>query len=72
MEMADVSLFERLKSWGWIVMVVAVIAFLVVLGLAFVVPAITIALVGLAVAFVGGFVIQIYGSLRIWLSKRSS
>jgi len=62
------------------VMIVTVIAFLVVMGLSLVfglgingtstLPVISLALIGLAIVFVGGFTIQIYGSTRIWLSRR--
>jgi hypothetical protein len=64
------------------VMVVTVIAFLVVMGLSLVfglginglstLPVISLALIGLAVVFVGGFAIQIYGSTRIWLRRRAA
>ncbi|MEM3594150.1 MAG: hypothetical protein QXS27_05450 [Candidatus Jordarchaeaceae archaeon] len=80
--MADVRSFERLRSWGWMVMVVTVIAFLVVLGLSLVfssginglstLPIISITLVGLAIVFVGGFLIETYGRTRIWLRRRAA
>ena len=78
--MVDVRLFERLRSWGWIVMLVTIVAFLVVTGLSLVfglgfngistLPNISLALIGLAIVFVAGFTIQFYGSARIWLSRR--
>ena len=80
--MADVRLFERFRSLGWMVMLVTVVAFLVVLGLSLVfgsginglstLPVISLALIGLAIVFVGGFTIQIYGSTRIWLRRRAA
>ena len=70
MEMTYIRSFERFKFWGWMVMVLCVIAFLVVLGVSFVLPAFTLAIVGVAIAFVGGVALQIYGSTRIWLSRR--
>lgn len=64
------------------VMVMTVIAFLVVLGLSlvfgsginglFTLPPVSLALIGLSIVFVGGFLIQIYGSTRIWLRRRAA
>lgn len=81
-EMADTSLFERYRFWGWVVTDVVVIAFFVVLGLSMVfgvgingistLPSISLVLVGLAVFFIVGLGFEIYGSVRIWLSRRRS
>ncbi len=80
--MADTSLFERFRFWGWVVTDVAVIAFFVVLGLSMVfgvgingmstLPIISLVLVGLAVFFIVGLGFEIYGSIRIWLTRRRS
>lgn len=82
MEVTEVGLFERYRSWGWRITVLCIIAFLVVLGLSFVfglgingiftLPIISLALIGLAVVFVGGLLIEIYGSIRIWLRRRGT
>lgn len=82
MAVTEVSLFERFRFWGWRVTVVSIIAFLVVLGLSFVfglgingiftLPIISLALLGLAVVFIGGLILEIYGSIRIWLRSRST
>ncbi len=78
--MTEVSLFERYRFWGWVVTDLSIIAFFVVLGLSLVfglgingastLPIISFALIGLAIVFVGGLVFEIYGSTKIWLSKR--
>ncbi|MEM2144131.1 MAG: hypothetical protein QW279_02130 [Candidatus Jordarchaeaceae archaeon] len=78
--MSGIRLFELFRSLGWMVMLVAVAAFLVVIGLSMVfglgikgistLPSISLVLIGLAIVFVGGFTIQIYGSIRIWLNRR--
>ena len=70
MEMTYIRSFERLKSWGLNVIILCVIAFFAVLGISFVLPAVSLALVGVAIVMVGGFAIRIYGSTRIWLSRR--
>ncbi len=76
----DTGFWERLKLWGWIVMVICVVAFLVVLGISLVfgtgsngssvLPVTSLAIIGLAVVLSGGFIMHIYGSTRIWLSRR--
>jgi hypothetical protein len=81
-DMANIALFERFSLWGWILMVVTVIAFVVGLGLSMVIgtglngistlPILFTSLIGLAVVFVGGFTIFAYGRIRIRLSRRST
>lgn len=78
--MTEVSSLERYRFWGWIVTDISVIAFFVVLGLSMVfglgingtstLPIISFAVVGLAIVFVCGLAFEIYGSIKIWLSKR--
>ncbi|MEM2145334.1 MAG: hypothetical protein QW279_08230 [Candidatus Jordarchaeaceae archaeon] len=78
--MAELSFFERLRHWGLIITSVSVIAFLVVFSifLAFglginsmsILPIISFTLIGLAIVFVCGFAFELYGSIRLWLSKR--
>ncbi len=82
MEVTEVSLFERLKFWGFRISVVSIVAFLVVVGLSLVfglgingvstLPVISLVLVGLAVVFVVGFILEMYGSVKIWLRRRSA
>lgn len=77
--MVDARLFERLRFWGLMVMLVTVVAFLAVMVLSMVfglgingistLPIFSLLLIGLAIVFVGGFTIQIYGSVRIWLRR---
>jgi cytochrome b subunit of formate dehydrogenase len=79
--MVDVSFYERLKLWGWLLMIVTVIAFVAGVGLTMIVgngvsgwstlPVIFTLLIGLAIVLVGGFAIHIYGILRIRHSRRS-
>jgi uncharacterized membrane protein YhaH (DUF805 family) len=79
MEMANLKLFQRLKFWGLILMIVTVVAFLAGVGLTlsiasginglFTLSAIYTALIGLAVIWVLGFLLQIYGVIKIRSAK---
>ena len=78
--MTEVSVFERYRFLGWIITDLAVIAFVAVLGLSFVfgvgisgvfnMPVISLALMVLAVIFVGGLAFEIYGGARLWFIRR--
>jgi hypothetical protein len=80
--MANIALLENLSLWGWILMLVTVIAFLVGLVLSMVIgtginglytlPMLFTSLIGLAVVFVGGFAIFAYSRIMIRLSRRST
>ncbi|WP_445870413.1 hypothetical protein [Candidatus Jordarchaeum sp.] len=80
--MTEVGSFERFRFWGWRISVVCVAAFLVVVGLSlvfgsgingiFILPVISLILMGLATVFVGGLILELYGSIRIWLKERST
>jgi hypothetical protein len=77
---ATAGSFEIYRHWGRVITGVSVIAFLIVLGFSFVFGSgigggyassiISWALMGVAIFFIGGFALEIYGSVRIWLSRR--
>nr|MDO8079404.1 hypothetical protein [Candidatus Freyarchaeota archaeon] len=78
--MTAVGSYENYRHLGRIITGVSVITFLVVLGFSLVygpgiggryaLSAISWALIGVAIVFIGGFAFEIYGSVRIWLSRR--
>jgi len=82
MDVPESTILERCRFWGRVVTGVSVVAFLVVLSLSFVfglgingasfLPLVSLVLLGLAGVFLGGFAVEVYSSVAIWLRGRSS